>query len=121
MGQAGSAVLYAQDSEYCGLARLARHHEVLSYFHHNKLIYISYFLLKTLQHMAHTTKGEEYPKMIVTNHALVKIIFLESIKDIRKTWEQFLGLSGEFMITKHSVEKTRESNETVKNNEGFFY
>ena len=48
-----------------------------------------FFLLRTLQNMAHYVKTSRNPLSFVTNHGLIKILVQRSLARHNLTWEQF--------------------------------
>jgi hypothetical protein len=47
---------------------------LLSHLHHGRLVNMPYYLLKTLQNMAHYARRERVPVTCITNHGLIKLL-----------------------------------------------
>ena len=53
-----------------------------------------FFLLRTLQNMAHYVKTSSYPLYYVINHGLIKLSVKISLARHNLTWEQFIARAG---------------------------
>ena len=64
---------------------------LLSLLCHGRILNMTFYLLRTLQNMAHYVRMSLHPLSSSTNHGLIKLLVLRALAHGNRTWEQFIA------------------------------
>ena len=61
---------------------------LLSHLRHGILVSVPYYILKSLQNIAHCVRSYKYPQCSLTNHGFIKLIILRELHQRHQSWVQ---------------------------------